>query len=859
MAYIKSTLITLTAGLSFAVAAADEVKLTASQINAMTATKNYQWVSVHDPSVVYSEADKKFFIVGSHRGLAQTTDLVNLTTVDNANIYNKNYDEAFKTCPSHEVRVKRGTTVTTVTLPSFDAGAFCATYADDETKWIEGDQWAPDMVYNPNMKKWCMYLSLNGDNWASVIVMLTADSPKGPFTYQAPIVFGGFNGQTYSGKSVSYKNTDLEIVLGTQAALPARYNTSQWGSYWPNCIDPCVFFDDEGELWMAYGSWSGGIFMLKLDKDTGLRDYTTTYASTKSGNVYNSDPYFGKLVAGGAYVSGEGPYIQKIGDYYFLFMSYGFYSPDGGYEMRVFRSKNPNGPFVDASGNTATYTSYLMNYGPNASTNKGMKLLGAMNGWGNMTVGECAQGHNSAIVDNDGDAFLVYHTKFNDGTVGHQVRVRQLFTNERGWLVASPFRYTGKQTKQEDIDTKRMFSADSVEGTYKLLMHPYRMDYAKMQESTPVTVKLTADGRITGDRTGTWRYTSEDKSYVAIVISGVTYYGVALTQNVDGQADMPAMCFTAVSNAGVPVWLYKLQPKAAVAAAYTTVRSYFSSVTSISENAPLPENVNTVYKVVNATTGETDNALTQDGVFTPTEDGHKVRINITMSAGGYYANIGPYSKATMSTEGVETLYPVSAQKSTSAAWWTNFSQEDYALSMGETKEFQFYNYSNMEANYKNWCLYGANATHGAAGYKEYFGIRCDNWDNTSASNTGCVSDYDWSTFVTDMHESLVKMTVSYSSSAVFTMKATITTKAGKTYNYSCTRTLADKPENINLFFVSEGSYIDGSSIPTGISHTDATVRERNDADNVLYNVSGQRVSRDYKGMVIRNGKVYIKN
>ena len=82
------------------------------------------------------------------------------------------------------------------------------------------------MVYNPNMNKWCMYLSLNGDYWASVIVMLTADSPTGPFTYQAPIVFSGFNGQTYSGKSVSYKDTDLEFVLGTQSSLPARYRTS---------------------------------------------------------------------------------------------------------------------------------------------------------------------------------------------------------------------------------------------------------------------------------------------------------------------------------------------------------------------------------------------------------------------------------------------------------------------------------------------------------------------------------------------------------------------------------------------------------------------------------------------------------
>lgn len=859
MKYLKSTLLmTVAAGMSLTVAMADDVKLTSTQISQMVATKNYSCVSVHDPSIVYSDADKMYYIVGSHRGLAQTVNLVNLTAIDNTNIYNKSYAEAFKSCPTHNVVVKRGTSIVEETLPSYDAGAFCATYADvTEAEWIKGDQWAPDIVYNPNMKKWCMYLSLNGEHWNSVVVLLTADSPTGPFTYQAPIVFGGFNGQTYSGKSVSYKDTDLEIVLGEQSSLPSRYNKKDsWGSYWPNCIDPCSFFDDSGDLWLAYGSWSGGIFMIKLDKNTGLRDYTTTYALTTSGSVYTSDPYFGKLIAGGAYVSGEGPYIQKIGDYYYLFMSYGFYSPDGGYEMRLFRSKNPNGPFVDGVGNVATYTAYLMNYGPNAVTNKGMKLVGAMNGWGNMTVGECAQGHNSAIVDKDGDAFVVYHTKFNDGTDGHQVRIRQLFVNENGWLVASPFRYTGKQTSQNDIESSRLFTAKDVAGTYKLMLHPYRMDYKNMQESTPVNVKLSEDGKITGDKSGTWKYSQDGKSYITLVIGGVTYYGVSLTQNVDGQTNMPALCHSAVSNSGVPVWLYKLQPQAAVAAGYTEVKDFFRNTSVITENLPQPLNTTTTYDVKNYSTKEVDNAVSETGVFTPTEDGHKLSINVSIAADGYYANMGPFIKATMTAEGVETFYPVSMQKTTTAGWWSNFSTENYTLKQGDRKEFLFYNYSNKEANYKNWCLYGASATHGETGYTEYFGVRCDNWDNTTGSNTGCLSDYNWGTFTTDMHESLVKMTVDYTSNGVFTMKAVITTKVGKTYNYSYTKNISANPSSITLFFVSEGSYIDGSSIPTAVSSV--VPNDSRSTDVTIYNIAGQKVTADYKGVIIKNGKKYVR-
>ncbi len=46
---------------------------------------------------------------------------------------------------------------------------------------------------------------------------------------------------------------------------PSQFNNLQW----PNCIDPALFFDDEERLWMVYGSWSGGIFLLEIDKETG--------------------------------------------------------------------------------------------------------------------------------------------------------------------------------------------------------------------------------------------------------------------------------------------------------------------------------------------------------------------------------------------------------------------------------------------------------------------------------------------------------------------------------------------------------------------------------------------------------------
>ena len=52
--------------------------------------------------------------------------------------------------------------------------------------------------------------------------------------------------------------------------------------------------------------------------------------------------------------------------------------------MRIFRSKKPNGPFVDAAGKNAIFSSYTMNYGKN-SDNRGVKPIGAYDHWGFMS------------------------------------------------------------------------------------------------------------------------------------------------------------------------------------------------------------------------------------------------------------------------------------------------------------------------------------------------------------------------------------------------------------------------------------------------------------------------------------------
>ena len=62
-----------------------------------------------------------------------------------------------------------------------------------------------------------------------------------------------------------------------------------------HAIDPCVTYDSDGNLWMSYGSWSGGIWIFKLDPKTGLRDTATKYDYKEN----ETDPYMGYKLAGG--------------------------------------------------------------------------------------------------------------------------------------------------------------------------------------------------------------------------------------------------------------------------------------------------------------------------------------------------------------------------------------------------------------------------------------------------------------------------------------------------------------------------------------------------------------------------------
>ena len=455
-------------------------------------------VAVHDPSIV--KAGDAYYIFGSHRAWAKSEDLITWSTFQNN--LSTDYDALL--------------------------GGIWEDWAKQSANpELEGNMWAPDVIWNETMGKWCMYMSVNGANYRSAIVLFTADDIEGDWRYVGPVVYSGFNNTTAS-------HTDVPKVLGENADLD-RYLLPTDTEI--NAIDPCVTFDEDGTMWMTFGSWFGGMWMLKLDPATGLRDYTATYDTVTD----QSDAYYGIKIAGGYGNSGEGSYLLHTNGYWYLFASYGALQQKGGYQIRMFRSKDITGPYVDQHGNTAVSTEPIAS---NWTSDIGVKLMGSTQWSGSEDGIEVAQGHNSALVDDDGAIYLVYHTRFSNRGEEHEVRTRELLPTSDGWLMAAPYRYSGITADTDGYD------AEELTGPYELVMHDkttYFMGSTSsgthasenMGVNKPVNITLNEDGTVSGDQTGTWE-ASEGSNQMTITLGDVTYTGdfAKLPRDLDGKEVM---------------------------------------------------------------------------------------------------------------------------------------------------------------------------------------------------------------------------------------------------------------------------------------------------------------------------------
>lgn len=456
-------------------------------------------VAVHDPSVI--KADGKYYIFGSHMTAASTDNLRTWTSIGNGYtpknpVYGKNFDEG---------------------LGVFD-------YAGNKNSAIPTDDggchvWAPDVIYNEEQELYYMYYCTTSTWNASNLCYGTSENIEGPYEWKGALIYSGFNSETL-GETDVLDYVSEEYAKENYITLGDEYNFDEY----PNAIDPSVFYDEDGRMWMVYGSWSGGIYLLELDTATG------EVIHPEADPENNVDPYYGKKLIGGGHKSIEGPYIlydAKSG-YYYLFVSYGSLVSNGGYQIRVFRSETPDGEYVDMSGQYPVAGRNHSYYGLKMSGNYMLPSL---------KQAYMATGHNSAFVDDDGKMYIVYHTRFDDGTENHSPRVKQFFVNEEGWPCMLPYATDGETISETG------YAKEELIGEYYVVNQGMNVD-AEIAE--PIKLVLTERGNVFGDGIeGSWEM-KDGTYYMSITYNEKTYSGVFCEMN--DEAGTKVMTFSAVGS-----------------------------------------------------------------------------------------------------------------------------------------------------------------------------------------------------------------------------------------------------------------------------------------------------------------------
>ncbi len=172
---------------------------------------------------------------------------------------------------------------------------------------FNGHLWAPDIIQHQG--KYYLYYSVSafGQNTSAIGVSVN---------------------ETLDPESNNYQWVDQGIVV---QSIPFRDN---W-----NAIDPAVIKDQDGTAWMSFGSFWGGLKLVKLASDlTSLAEPQIWYDLATRPNVqYNPI---------------EAPFIFKKGNYYYLFASFDFccQGVKSTYKIAVGRSKYVEGPYKDKEG-----------------------------------------------------------------------------------------------------------------------------------------------------------------------------------------------------------------------------------------------------------------------------------------------------------------------------------------------------------------------------------------------------------------------------------------------------------------------------------------------------------------------------
>lgn len=243
-------------------------------------------------------------------------------------------------------------------------------WAVEDVKGLRG-LWAPDVSYFNGRYHLYYSASTFGSNRSSI---------------------GLVTNKTLNPAGENYRWEDQGKVVSSTAA-------DDW-----NAIDPNLVLDEEGQPWLSFGSFWGGIKMRRIDPATGkLSQADATLYSLASRPRSKELP--------GAI---EAPLIVRRNGYYYLFVSFDFCCRGAGstYNIRVGRSRKVTGPYADRSGRPMT-------------EDGGTLVLAGEGRWR-------GPGHCAILQEKDGDK-LVYHAYDAEARGTPTLRITPLVWDAEGW------------------------------------------------------------------------------------------------------------------------------------------------------------------------------------------------------------------------------------------------------------------------------------------------------------------------------------------------------------------------------------------------------------------------------------------
>ena len=289
-----------------------------------------------------------------------------------------------------------------------------------------------------------------------------------------------------------------------------------------NAIDPNLVYDRNGELWMSYGSFWTGIYIINLDKYTG-----------KPKKPYD----MGKQIASRSHrVDGaiEGPYIVYNIKYnkYYLFVSYDSLFAD--YNIRVGRADNIEGPYIDINGIEMT------NINTENPNYVGNKVMGGYRFRDHQ--GFIAPGHNSILNDCE-NYYIVHHIRECNNPFNFFMNIRKIFWSDDGWPLISPERYSGEI--EQEIEEYY------ISGEWEFIIL-YR-DLNRVIDSK--LVSLNHNKSITLDYEGNWDYYNKDNIKINIKLeSKEESFKGKISVAWDWELNKETLVITAMNNEGLTLW-----------------------------------------------------------------------------------------------------------------------------------------------------------------------------------------------------------------------------------------------------------------------------------------------------------------